>query len=41
VYYQPLERIAVLQFIEIVIYLLLAAGLLWFAYRKVSQRKRI
>ncbi len=39
--YQPLDRIPVLQFIEIVVYLLLTAGLVWIALRKVSRRNRI
>lgn len=39
--FQPVSRMPALQALEIAIYLVLTAGLLWFALRRVSQRQRL
>ncbi|MEV4318507.1 hypothetical protein [Actinocrispum sp. NPDC049592] len=39
--YQPLDRMAVLQFLEILVYLALTAGLVWLALRRISRLKAL
>lgn len=39
--FQPVSRMPALQAIEIVIYLVLTAGLVWFALRRLSEHRRL